>query len=212
MAYRADITPDFFVGGLSIQEYIEGMTKNRDLFEANYQNFTLTDDELTALRSIKGILHILVLTEDWCGDAIRYLPALARMAEATGEWDIRVFYRDAHPDLAGRWLKYGTRRAIPVLVFFDGEWHEHACYVEKPEPVYDEVHDAQAAFAADHPDLPDAGLPPGEMSQTTLEIIAPHLRAFLLANTEKWEHYFVIELTARLQSAASGEVVGSGCW
>jgi len=212
MAYRTDITPEFFFGGLSIEEYIEGMTRNRDLFEANYQNFVLTDDELTALRSIKGILHILVLTEDWCGDAIRYLPVLARMAEATGEWYIRFFYRDTHPELAGRWLKHGVRKAIPVLVFFDEKWNEHACFVEKPEPVYDEEDDARAAFASDHPELPDAHLPAGEMSQATLDIFAPYMRAFRLANTEKWEHYFATELTARLQSAASGEIVGSGCW
>src|ERR1700690_3613071 len=94
MADPADITPDFFYAGLSIQEYIEGMTKNRELFETNYRAFQLSDDELTRLRTLKGVLHILVVTEDWCGDAIRYLPALARMAEATREWDIRVFYRD----------------------------------------------------------------------------------------------------------------------
>jgi Thioredoxin len=205
MVYPTDITPDFFFGGLAIQEYIEGMTKNRELFEANYRNFRLSEDELTTLRSTKGALHILVLTEDWCGDAIRYLPALARMAEATGDWDIRVFYRDAHPDLAGRWLKHGVRRAIPVLVFFDEEWNEHACFVEKPEPVYDEEDDARAAFVSDHPDLPDGGLPAGEMSQATLDIFSPYMRAFRLTNTERWEHYFVTELTARLQSAALGK-------
>src|SRR6476646_3532235 len=99
MAAPADITPDFFYSGLTVQDYIEGMTKNRELFEANYGTFRLTSDELSALRDLKDALHILVLTEDWCGDAIRYLPVLARMAEQTTGWDVRIFYRDAHPEL-----------------------------------------------------------------------------------------------------------------
>jgi len=119
MTYPVDITPEFFYSGLKLQEYLEGMTKNRELFEANYRNFTLNEDELSALAALKGARHILVLTEDWCGDSVRYLPALARMAEVSEQWEIRFFYRDAHLDLADRWLKHGTHLAIPVIVFFD---------------------------------------------------------------------------------------------
>jgi hypothetical protein len=212
MTAPADITPNFYYSGLTMPKYIEGMTKNRELFEANYSNFQLTDEELAVLGSVKDGLHILVLTEDWCSDAIRYIPALERMADAKERWDIRVFYRDAHQELTGRWLKHGTHSAIPVLVFFDEDWNEYACFVEKPEPVYGEESIARAAFAAEHADLPDAALPAGEMSQPTLDIFAPYMRAFRLSNTNRWEHFFAAELTSRLQSAASREVVGAGCW
>jgi hypothetical protein len=50
------------------------------------------------------------------------------------------------------------------------------------------------------------------MSQLTLDIFALYMRAFRLANTDRWEHFFAAELTSRLQSAASSEVVGAGCW
>jgi hypothetical protein len=138
---------------LTLQEYIAGMTQNRELLEGNYSNFKLTPDEATALASTRDVRYILVLTEDWCGDSIRYLPALARMAEASERWEIRIFYRDAHPNLADRWLKHGTRRAIPVIVFYDDDWHEVACFVEKPDPVYQEEADARLVFAAGYPDL-----------------------------------------------------------
>jgi hypothetical protein len=210
MTHPTDITPEFFNNGLNLQEYLDGMTKNRELFETNYSNFKLNESELAALAAVKGARHILVLTEDWCGDSVRYLPALARMAEAAEHWDIRFFYRDAHPNLAGRWLKHGTQRAIPVIAFFDEEWNECGCFVERPSPVYEEEADARLVFAAAYPDLPDAGLPAGEMSSQTLEIFAPYMRAFRLNNTQKWQHLFVAELTARLQSAAVVE--GAGCW
>ena len=73
MTYPVDVTPEFFYSGLKLQDYLEGMTKNREVFEANYSNFTLNEDELSALATIKGTRHILVLTEDWCrfGSAIR---------------------------------------------------------------------------------------------------------------------------------------------
>jgi Thioredoxin len=212
MTTATDITSNFFFSGLALPKYIEGMTKNRELFEQNYRDFRLNEEELTALRSVKGVLHILVLTEDWCGDAIRYLPALARMSEAAERWDIRIFYRDAHPELAGRWLKHGTQRSIPVLVFLDEEWNKYACFVEKPEPVYGEEAIARADFAANHIELPDASLPAGEMSHSTLEIFTPYMKGFRLANTDRWEHFFVQELTTRLRSAASSQTVGAGCW
>jgi hypothetical protein len=212
MTSTTDITPEFFYSGLALSEYIEGMTKNRELFEQNYRNFRMTADELADVRSIKGALHVLVLTEDWCTDAIRYLPALVHMAEAAKQWDIRIFYRDAHPELAGRWLKHGTRSAIPVLVFLDGDWNEFACFVEKPEPVYPEEAVARADYATSHPDLPDAALPASEMSQTTLEIFTPYMRGFRLNNTDRWEHFLVTELAERLQNATSSEVSGVGCW
>ncbi len=190
------ITPDFYYSGLAIPEYMAGMTKNREMFEENYRSFALTDDETSALRLLEGRSHVLVLTEDWCGDAIRYLPELGRMAEVVGDWDIRVFYRDEHPELGGRWLKHDEHRAIPVVVFFDADWNELAYFVEKPEPVYGEELAARAAFAAQHSDLPDAALPAGEMSQPTLDLFAPYMRAFRQANTDRWQHLFVGEIIA----------------
>jgi hypothetical protein len=210
MTYPTDVTPEFFYGGMTLQEYLAGMTKNRELFEANYDNFKLSEGELTALAAVNGTRHILVITEDWCSDSLRYLPALARMAEAAGNWDIRFFYRDAHLDLASNWLKHGTRSAIPVIVLFDEEWNEAGCFVEKPDQVYEEEADARLVFAAAYPDLPDAALPASEMTPHTLDIFAPYMRGFRLTNTQKWQHLFVAELLARLQSAAIAE--GAGCW
>jgi hypothetical protein len=204
------ITQEFFYSGLPLADYMQGMTKYQEMFEDNYHNFQLTAGELDALHSVKGPIHILVLTEDWCGDAARYVPALAHMAEAAGTWDLRIFYRDAHPDLANRWLKHGTSKAIPVMVFFDADWHEFACFVEKPELVYQAELDARAAFADAHPDLPDAGLPAGEMTQPTLELFSPYMKGFRLTNTGKWQHLFATDLLSHLQNALSGTT--AGCW
>lgn len=197
MTVLADVTPDLFYGGLAITEYIDGMSKNRRTFEENYSNFELTAEEIGALRGLPYTTHVLVLTEDWCGDSLRYLPALIRMAEAGERWDIRVFYRDAHPELADRWLKHGTHRAIPIFVFFEEDWNEYACFIEKPEPVYGEELQARAAFAAAHPDLPDSALPAGEMSQPTLDLFAPYMRSFRSASTPRWQHMFVAEVVGK---------------
>jgi hypothetical protein len=197
---------------MDVARYVEGMTKYRELFEDNLASFRLSQDEIGAMGSLRSGVHVLVLTEDWCGDSARYLPALARVAEVAEGWDVRIFYRDAHPELAERWLKHGERRAIPVMVFFDEDWNEFACFVEKPEPVYGEEIEARKVFSEAHPELPDGGLPAGEMSPETLDIFAPYMRAFRLANTDRWEHLFVGELVERLQAAEKGEVVGAGCW
>ena len=93
---------------------------------------------------------------------------------------------------------------------FDEEWNECGCFVEKPDPVYQEEADARLVFAAAYPDLPDAALPASEMSPQTLDIFAPYMRAFRLTNTRKWQHLFVAALAERLQRASIME--GTGCW
>ncbi|MEO8288097.1 MAG: thioredoxin family protein [Chloroflexota bacterium] len=212
MSAPTGITPEFFYSGMNINEYINGMTKNRELFEENYRTFEMDGEEVAAFREVEQPTHVLVLTEDWCGDAMRYLPALVRLAETAQRWDVRIFYRDAHPDLAERWLKQGKHRAIPVLVFLDENWKEYACFVEKPALVYAEELAARAIFADDNSDLPDAALPAGEMSQSTHDLFAPYMRGFRLENTNRWQHLFISELTQRMGSATTSDAVGAGCW
>src|SRR6476659_9685185 len=111
------------------------MSKNQELFEANYQSFTLQPQDQVFLDDLSAQLNVVVLAEDWCGDVMRYLPVFVRMAEAASTWNVRIFYRDQNPDLADHCLKDGKHRAIPVFLFFDKEMNERACFTEKPAPV-----------------------------------------------------------------------------
>lgn len=56
-----------------------------------------TDDVVAALSDRGGHSHLLVLAEDWCGDAVNSLPVVARPAQSVPNVDVRVQSRDAHP-------------------------------------------------------------------------------------------------------------------
>jgi hypothetical protein len=207
MSVARDVTIERIEQGPAIQDYLRGMTKNPEQAEENYRHFRLTEDERAFLENIGIPMRVLVLAEDWCGDAVRYIPVMARMAEAAGNWDVRVLYRDQNPDLAGRWLKDGGFRAIPVFVFYDMDGNELTYFIEKPPAVYGLEERARAAFAAMHSDLPDAALPSGEMSESTLGLFAPYMRAFRQHHQTEWQHMFVDEIRRKLEEALSRQQV-----
>lgn len=60
----------------------------------------------------------LVLTETWCGDAAPVLPVLNAFAENSPEIELRIAYRDAHPELMDLHRTDGAL-AIPKLLVLD---------------------------------------------------------------------------------------------
>ena len=74
--------PERFAEGMSLQDFVDNMQKNRDLFDANYRNFALKEEDEEFFRAIDENLNVLVLAEDWCGDVLRYLPVFKRISEA----------------------------------------------------------------------------------------------------------------------------------
>lgn len=63
-----------------------------------------------------------VITEGWCGDSAQNLPAIARMADASGgRITLRIVLRDEQPQIMDRYLTNGTSKSIPILASFDKE-------------------------------------------------------------------------------------------
>lgn len=187
-----------FAEGLTVEEYIPGMRKNRELFEQNYDNVSLGADDVRFLAEGTKVSKVLVLAEDWCGDALRYVPVIARLADAIPTWELRIFYRDENPDLADRWKKHGLFRAIPVIVFFDEQFNELAHFIEKPSPVYRAEDGARERFAAENPDLHDSHLPVDRMSPTTLDRYTTFIRSLRADSQRRWQQYFIDEIKAKL--------------
>jgi thiol-disulfide isomerase/thioredoxin len=191
-----------FSEGLTIEEYLQGMRKNRALFEQNYDNVALRDEDVRFLAEGTRVSKVLVLSEDWCGDALRYVPVAARLADEIPSWELRIFYRDENPDLAENWKKHGLFRAIPVIVFLDEQFRELAHFIEKPSPVYTAEDGARERFAAENPDLHDAHLPVDRMSPTTLDRYTTFIRSLRADSQRRWQQFFIDEIKAKLGSEA----------
>jgi hypothetical protein len=181
-----------------MREYINGMQENKQRFEENYGNSKLGEEDIKRIQNSNKKVNVLVIAEDWCGDVLRYLPMLARMAETATNWNVRVFYRDRNPDLAERWLKDGIHRAIPVIALFDEDWNELGYYQERPAQVYKEEAAAIAEFATQHPDVPDAALPYAQMSDETKQLYSPYMVGFRLGRMPDWQKMFVDEVLSKV--------------
>ena len=133
------ITAERFGQGMTVSQYVEQMRTNKERFVQFMSEAAITDEDREALRRLGPGLRVLVITEDWCGDALYGFPALARLVEAEPGVEMRVFLRDRSPDVMDGYLKRGTFRTIPVFVFFDERMNELARFTERQD-VVSELH------------------------------------------------------------------------
>ena len=127
------MTPERFAQGMTFAAYLAQMRSNKERFEQRMAATELTPADREAIRARK--LKILVITEDWCGDALVGFPGLARLVEQAPDVEMRVFLRDANPDVMDQYLKRGLYRTIPVFVFFDEHMTELARFMERQDVV-----------------------------------------------------------------------------
>ncbi|PTI36271.1 MULTISPECIES: thioredoxin family protein [Mammaliicoccus] len=105
-----------------IKEYVNEMTTNKDQLLDIYQSFQLPKND-ERLDKIKGKNYkVLVITEDWCGDAMMNIPVLLNIADYANI-EVKVFHRDEDTNLIDQYLTNGTARSIPIFVFLN-ENHE----------------------------------------------------------------------------------------
>ena len=183
------VTKERFAQGMTYDEYKAQMTRNQDKFEENERTAQLPAAELDAIRTAPRT-NVLVLTEDWCGDALANVPVLGRLAKETGRFDVRVFLRDQNDDLMAQFMN-GEYKSIPVFAFFDASFREVGRWIERPASVTERRKKRRAeVFASD----PRFGSPDGAIDQ-----LPEGVRADLMAALQK--------MRDEMRSFADAEVV-----
>ena len=119
-----------FATGLTWKDYMGQMGDTRARTEQNYANSKLTDEEQKFFSGVTGVKYVMMLAENWCGDVHRNSPLIAHICEAMPGCELRVFLRDANPDLRDTFLNNGYQ-SIPVVVFFDKDWNEIGRWLER---------------------------------------------------------------------------------
>jgi hypothetical protein len=116
----------------TFQEFLDGAQANRELWHQIYRRARIPREIEDAARALPRRLHLLVMTEDWCGDAVHSVPYVARLAEAAPQLSVRVVGRDDNPDLMDAHLTDGTR-SIPVVMILDEDFRELAWWGPRPQ-------------------------------------------------------------------------------
>ena len=130
------VTKERFQQGMTFQQYLDQMGTNKEKFVQFLQEVKIRPEDREALKKLGGKkLNVLVITEDWCGDALYNFPVLAKLVEGLPNVEMRVFLRDQNPDLMDQYLNQGMYRSIPVFGFFDENMKETARFIERPPKV-----------------------------------------------------------------------------
>ncbi|WP_173915772.1 thioredoxin family protein [Halobacillus sp. Marseille-Q1614] len=116
---------DWFLKGVTAQEYVDSMSKNKESFIYIYEHFKVpTEDEpLFGLLRSKN-LRAIILTEDWCGDAMLNIPIFLRLAEKA-RINTHFLQRDKNLELMDQYLTNGTSRSIPKIIVIDQDGNEY---------------------------------------------------------------------------------------
>ena len=119
---------DWFNKGMTLDQYIEGMKVNREEMLRIHEQFQLTEEQRSfAAKLADKNLRVIVLTADWCGDAMLCIPILMRIAEV-GKMELRFLIRDDNLELMDQYLTNGKSRSIPIFIFIDEEGTEQAVW------------------------------------------------------------------------------------
>lgn len=121
-----------YLGAPEFGEMLASATQNADLWAAVWRRAVVPEEFVRRVAALGGAWHLLVLSEDWCGDAVNTVPVVARLAELAPNVDLRVLARDENLDLMEAHLT-GTSRSIPVVIALDEEFNERGWWGPRPK-------------------------------------------------------------------------------
>ncbi len=99
---------------------------------------------------------MLIIKEDWCGDAMMNIPILKHTIEFLNI-KARVFHRDDDTHLIDQYLTNGKSRAIPIFVFMNDSFEQLTVWRPRAKEVQNFVNKIRSNKLPDktHPNFED---------------------------------------------------------
>jgi thioredoxin-like negative regulator of GroEL len=108
----------------------------------------ILEENLDQLDSLERKYIWLVLAEGWCGDAAQLLPILNKIAEGSGNIELKIVFRDENEELMSHFLTNGAR-AVPKVIVLDAETLEiEGSWGPRPTGATDLIKEYKAQFGA----------------------------------------------------------------
>lgn len=134
-----------FAAGLTFPDFLDAATRRQSEWYASAEQVTIPDSTLRRARAVGGQWRLLVVAVDTCGDSLRQVPYVARLAELVHGLSVRIVtpaaggaaVQETHRSLDGR-------RATPTYVLLNEAGEEQGCVVELPRSLRHWLHDRQA--------------------------------------------------------------------
>ncbi|MGE7763192.1 thioredoxin family protein [Peribacillus sp. NPDC097895] len=118
----------WFEKGIPAEEFVSSMKVHKESLQSIHERFSISADDQSFFDELKAKeLRAIVITEDWCGDAMMNIPILLNITEATNI-ETRMILRDQNLELIDQYLTNGTARSIPIFIFIDKNGEERAVW------------------------------------------------------------------------------------
>lgn len=109
-------------GGFPWERYLEDeVREHAGLWRSVWARSAVAPEALARGAAAGGPWRLLVISEDWCGDASNTVPVMARLARGLPNLEMRVVKRDEHPALMAAFLTAGAR-SIPLAVLLRADF------------------------------------------------------------------------------------------
>lgn len=119
----------YWDNAVPFDRWLDQVEANRDLWRGMYDRAVV---EPRVVDRVDGPFRLLVLAEDWCGDAVNTIPWLARLAEASDALELRILRRDENPALMATHTTGGSS-SIPVVMVLDRAFDELGWWGPRPD-------------------------------------------------------------------------------
>lgn len=105
---------------------------------------TIPPHAAAALKGLARPVHVIAIAEDWCGDVVRHVPVLEKLASETNALRVRYIAREDRPDVFARFLTNGGE-AIPKFIFLNENFVECANWGPMPAACREAIARGKAA-------------------------------------------------------------------
>lgn len=112
--------------------FVREAEENTGLWEGVYRTTTIPRWAVEFIRERGEGIRLLILAEDWCGDAANTVPVLAKLGAEVEGVDVRIIRRDENPEVMDRYLTNGAR-SIPIAILLDDDFKEIGHWGPRPE-------------------------------------------------------------------------------
>jgi hypothetical protein len=124
-----------YQAGQEFSDLLDKVGVNRQLWQDIYRRATIAPEAVARASRFADQVRLLIVSEDWCGDAVSLVPFIGRLAEEAG-LDHRIIERDRYPQVIDAHLTRGAR-SIPIAILLDREFRELDWWGPRPGPLQD---------------------------------------------------------------------------
>lgn len=121
-----------YYGGETFADFLARETVNHEMWLSVSRRVTIPVDYAARVEALHGHWHLLVLSEDWCGDSVNIVPIIAKLADSITNMDMRILARDQNLDIMDAHLTNGKSRSIPIVILLNEKFQECGWWGPRP--------------------------------------------------------------------------------